>query len=458
VSELLASAIPPALRAEIEQGTGCVLAAERARGGGGASRQGAEVTLRSPDGSERRCYLAWDARAGDPSRLPFFERETAILSALSEGLAESGMRAARLVGSYPSHLALLSAFVAGKDRFAEAEDKSALARDFVAQLAALHRIDAADPSLAALGDPAQPPSRRIREQVAQWQRDNLKAGADPILQLALAWLADHVPEDRGPSVVLHGDAGPGNFLFEGSRVTALVDWELTHLGDPMEDLAQIQVRSLIQPFVPMGEVFAAYEAASGHPVDPARVRYHRLYFQMGFMVAGASAAAAPGALAGASGTALMYGTMHRRVVVRALAELTGKTLADPDLPELAPDWTDRTYAVALGDLKDEIVPAAGNQRATAKAKDLARLVKFWRRRASHGALFDFAELAEIKALMPSVPSDLITARATLAEAVAADAVPFAAVLQLCHNRVTRETFVMAEAMGALATTWYEELD
>ncbi|PKB14399.1 phosphotransferase family enzyme [Novosphingobium kunmingense] len=453
----MTSAIPSQLRREVEQDTGCVIADERLRGGGGASRQGAEITLRAPDGAERRCYLAWDGRAGDPSRLPYFQRETAILAALTGPFRGAGVRVAPLVGAYPSNLALLSAFVPGNDRFPQAEDKSALAADFVAQLAALHRLDAHDPAFAALGDPAEPPSRRIRENVANWQRANLSAGADPILQIALAWLARNVPVDVGPAAVLHGDAGPGNFLFDGSAVAALIDWELTHLGDPAEDLAQIWVRSLIQPFVPMRQVLSAYAQSSGNAIDLARIKYHRLYFQLSFMVPSTALAAAPASRTGASGTGLMFGTMHKRVVVRSVAELAGISLQDPALPAIEPDWTDRYFATALDDLKDDIVPAAGNQRASAKAKDLARLVKFWRRRASHGAQFDAAELAEIRALMPSAPDGLIGARAALAEAIAADAVDFAAAVQLCHNRMVRETFIMADAMGALATTWYEEL-
>jgi aminoglycoside phosphotransferase len=453
----MASAIPSDLRQQVEQGTGCVIAAEVARGGGGASRQGAEVTLRAANGGEQRCYLAWDARAGDPSRLPFFERETAILRALSGPLGSSGVRAAPLIGSYPPHLALLSAFVPGNDRFALAEDKTALAADFVGQLAALHRLDATSSAVAALGDAREAPSQRIAANVAQWQQTNLASGADPILQIALDWLARHVPVDNGPAVVLHGDAGPGNFLFEGNKVSALIDWELTHLGDPAEDLAQIWVRSLIQPFVPMREVLAAYAAASGSQVDVARIKYHRLYFQLSFSVPGAALAATPGSRNGASGTGLLYGTLHKRVMVRAVAELARIALMDPDLPPIEPDWTDRYFAAALDDIKDDIVPAAGNQRAAAKAKDLARLVKFWRRRASHGAAFDAAELAEIRALVPGAPDSLAPARTALGEAIAAGEVEFSAALQLCHNRAARETYVMADAMGALATTWYEDV-
>jgi Phosphotransferase enzyme family len=453
----MASAIPSALREQVEHDTGCVIAAEAARGGGGASRQGAEVTLRAPDGSEQRCYLAWDGRAGDPSRLPYFERETAILAALSGPFRDAGIKVAPLVAAFPSHLALLSEFVDGSDRFAQSADKSALAAEFVGQLAALHAVDAADPAFVQLGDAAEAPSRRIRENVAQWQRMNLAAGADPVLQTALAWLARNVSDESGPAAVLHGDAGPGNFLFNNATIAALVDWELTHLGDPMEDLAQIWVRSLIQPFVPMAEVFAAYETASGSKVDLAKVKYHRLYFQLSFSVPSAAMAAALGSKAGATGTGLLYGTMHKRVMVRSVAELAGIELTDPEIPAIEPDWTDRYFATALDDLKDDIVPAAGNQRASAKAKELARLVKFWRRRASHGAAFDAAELAEIQALMPTAPNGLAGARAALAEAIAADAVDFSDALQLCHNRVVRETFVMADAMGALATTWYEDI-
>lgn len=413
--------------------------------------------MRAPDGAERHCYLAWDARAGDESRLAYFERETAILRALSGPFRDAGVKVAPLVGAYPSHLALLSEFVAGNDRFPQAEDKPSLARDFVSQLAALHRIDARHPMLAPLGDPAEPVAQRIRTNVAQWQQDNLAAGADPILQLALAWLAANVPPDTGPAVVLHGDAGPGNFLFAGNRVAALVDWELTHLGDPMEDLAQIWVRSLIQPFVPMRDVFAAYEAATGRPVDLARVKYHRLYFQLSFTVPSTALAATSGAQVGATGTALMFGTMHRRVIVRSVAELAGIALTAPVLPDCPPDWTDRFFATALEDLKTDIVPSAGNQRAAAKAKELARLVKFWRMRASHGAAFDAAEIAEIRALLPCAPVDLKGARATFAQAIAVGAVDFAASVQLCHNRMVRESAIMADAMGALATTWYEDV-
>jgi hypothetical protein len=301
-----------------------------------------------------------------------------------------------------------------------------------------------------LGAPAQAPSAAIRSRLSQLSADNLASGADPILQLALEWLSANVPSDTGPAVVLHGDAGPGNFLYDGSHVAALVDWELTHLGDPMEDLAQIWVRSLIQPFVPMREVFAAYEAASGTPVDIARIKYHRLYFQLGFSVkAGGSAAA--------TGTAMLYGTMHRRIIVESLAELSGTSLELPRLPDCPPPFADDGYAVALDDLRNEIVPGLSDQRAAAKAKALARMIKFWRMRERYGAAFDAQECDDMADLLKASCDDVIRARAELGRAIAAGQIPFADALRVCHNRTVRETFLMADAMGALATTRYEDI-
>jgi hypothetical protein len=368
------------------------------------------------------------------------------------------VRVPRLVASESAHLALCSAFVPGRDRFPEAPDKPGLAADFMDQLARLHAIDAAHPALAALGDASQPVSSVIAARLAQLSADNLRCGADPLYQLALHWLAGHVPADSGPAVVCHGDAGPGNFLYEDSRVEALIDWELSHLGDPMEDLAQIWVRSLIQPFVPMAEACAAYEKASGRAVDLARVKYHRLYFQLGFSVGAQVTQAATGRAPGAStGTAMLFGTMHRRIIVESLAELSGIVLEPHVVPDCPVPWTDAGFAVALTDLRDEIVPGISDERASAKAKALARMVKFWRMRDRYGAAFDAEELAEINRSLGEQHPTVMTARAAFAHAIVHGRIAFDRALNLCHNRMVRETFLMADALGALATTRYEDL-
>ena len=62
----------------------------------------------------------------------------------------------------------------------------------------------------------------------------------------IAWLAEHAPAKPDRKVIVHGDAGPGNFMFDRERFTGLIDWEMAHVGDPMEDFAAIYFRTYIR--------------------------------------------------------------------------------------------------------------------------------------------------------------------------------------------------------------------
>jgi len=94
--------------------------------------------------------------------------------------------------------------------------------------------------------------------------------------LCREWLYANVPEVSVDVCFLQGDTGPGNFMFDGDRVTYLVDWEIAHFGDPMEDLAAICVRDMVTPFAHLPTLFAHYSAVSGREVDVDRIRYHRV--------------------------------------------------------------------------------------------------------------------------------------------------------------------------------------
>jgi aminoglycoside phosphotransferase (APT) family kinase protein len=80
--------------------------------------------------------------------------------------------------------------------------------------------------------------------------------------------------------IVHGDYRTGNFLEHAGRITAILDWELVHLGDPMEDLGWICVNSwrfgeIDKPVGGFGtreELFAGYEE-TGRKVDADRVMF-----------------------------------------------------------------------------------------------------------------------------------------------------------------------------------------
>ena len=103
----------------------------------------------------------------------------------------------------------------------------------------------------------------------------------PVFDLALRWLADHDPGPSAEVTLVHGDFRHGNLMIDADGVQAVLDWELAHLGDPMEDLGWICVNSWrfgsvdlpVGGFGTREEMFAGYEAASARCVDPDRVTY-----------------------------------------------------------------------------------------------------------------------------------------------------------------------------------------
>lgn len=95
----------------------------------------------------------------------------------------------------------------------------------------------------------------------------------PAFELALGWLAEHPPPVVEP-VVVHGDFRNGNLILGPDGVRAVLDWELTHAGDPMEDLGWLCVRAWrFGERLPVGglgtrdELFSSYAATSGREVD-----------------------------------------------------------------------------------------------------------------------------------------------------------------------------------------------
>ncbi len=153
-----------------------------------------------------------------------------------------------------------------------------LAQRFCDLLATLHRADWAAAGLGAvLSDPGPGAAQaELDEWTAILRRDQQEPW--PELEVARRWLAATAP--RSPRTVLvHGDFKPGNVLLEGGdRLVALLDWELAHLGDPMEDLGWItQPLRLREHLIPGAwereDLFARYEEATGIPVDVSAVTW-----------------------------------------------------------------------------------------------------------------------------------------------------------------------------------------
>jgi aminoglycoside phosphotransferase (APT) family kinase protein len=101
----------------------------------------------------------------------------------------------------------------------------------------------------------------------------------PAFELGLRWLDANRPAPVEPGVV-HGDFRLGNLMVDDRGLAAVLDWELAHLGDPIEDLGWLCVRAWRfgsdLPVAGVGtydELIEAYGGASGRSVDPEELRW-----------------------------------------------------------------------------------------------------------------------------------------------------------------------------------------
>ena len=171
-----------------------------------------------------------------------------------------------------------------------AHAREVLARDCGEALSLIHRIATARLPKTLRAAPGSVRLAELERTYAAINRPN------PVFALALRWLAAHHPPDPACLALVHGDFRHGNLMIGPDGLVGVLDWELAHLGDPMEDLGWICVPSwrfgaIEKPVGGFGSrrsLFAAYEAAGGAPVDPFRVRFWEVFgaLQWGLMCAG----------------------------------------------------------------------------------------------------------------------------------------------------------------------------
>ena len=148
-------------------------------------------------------------------------------------------------------------------------------------LATIHRIDREKHRLTFLADPppGEPPAKAELDRFEQIFRA-ITPDPHPTFEIACRWLRARLPQvDR--RVVVHGDFRIGNIIFGPEGVRSVLDWELAHVGDPVEDLGWICVRSwrFGNDRLPVGgigtreELLRAYQDAGGVAVDPQHLRF-----------------------------------------------------------------------------------------------------------------------------------------------------------------------------------------
>ena len=159
--------------------------------------------------------------------------------------------------------------------------KRSIARQFVEILASLHRID---PSATPFASLQQGGERAEVRAIAGWRASLARPTARyyPLLDWGGRWLEDNCPQPPCRTIV-HGDYRIGNFIEHNGRITAILDWELTHLGDPHEDLAWAMMPTFnarsrkLYGVLERTEVIDLYQRASGIAVSDKSLAFWEAY-------------------------------------------------------------------------------------------------------------------------------------------------------------------------------------
>ncbi len=174
----------------------------------------------------------------------------------------------------------------GRAFYQAAADRAILPTSFTGTLATLHTLDWRAAGLDFLGVPANGEDFTRRE-IAKWRAliALSEAPPEPILTDLIGWLETHIPATDRLTLV-HGAYRTGNLLIHEDRVSAVLDWELQVIGDPMYDVAYVlsdlnrEGTPLLSNLVARDAFFKDYEAATGFAIDEAACRYYNALYAM----------------------------------------------------------------------------------------------------------------------------------------------------------------------------------
>lgn len=225
----------------------------------------------STNGRQIRLYVRGD-RGGEvqtqPQPLSFEYRVFKLFE-------DSGLRIPHIYGYIDELPAIVMERVPGiPDLKAAAsdEDRAAVTSQFVDQMILMHRVD---PALMEQAGAPRPTGKEIA--LAYYRRVEplylaTKNRPEPAIEFLRRWINRNTP--TAPDIAYPIAVDAGQFIFDGNRLTAMLDFEFAALGDYHTDLATLRLRNRMEYIGDIDDIYRQYAARGGLPVDPDRIRYH----------------------------------------------------------------------------------------------------------------------------------------------------------------------------------------
>jgi aminoglycoside phosphotransferase (APT) family kinase protein len=420
-----------------------------------ARREAWAVDVSRPDGSVTEGFLRLEREPlpDDPWSLA---KETRIVAAL----ADTAVPVPAVLGRLERPSATLFERARGRADLPAVEpaQQRAVMEDFIRIVAELHRLDIGRLGLDDLPYPTTPSECALGEVeliLDRW-KDFLARYRDPLITLGVSWLRRNVPDTVARVSLVQGDTGPVNFMFDGDRVSAVIDWEWGHLGDPMEDLGNICVRDFWNPSGGLDGLFRQYEALSGIPYDPDAVRYYRVQQNVRGMIP-IHAVTVHAHPREPVAWFLAYRYVGDRATCEALAAAEGITVDPPELPSESTD-ADVLVDAARWALEHDIGPDVSQAFATSRLRDVDILLQCIDRRRRYGADLAAAELDDLQQLLGSRPSTVAAGLADLDDRIAAGSVDDNETVRYLTRRALRDEWLWAPAVTLYPDRRWADID
>ncbi len=404
-----------------------------------ARREAWVVDVTRPDGSVLEGFLRLQRDDGgvDPRRL---ERETRI----TEALGRTDVPVTPIHGWNAELRCTLFGRDPGRadiDALDDPKRQRAIMEDFMRVVARMHQLDL---DALALDDvmtprPTTPEQAALGEVdviCAQWQHF-LPGYDDPLTVYGLDWLRRFVPKEVARVSLVQGDTGPVNFMFQGDRVSAVVDWELGHWGDPMG-------------------LFRLYEQASGIPYSRFGAQYYAVHQNVRGMIPihWVCLNAHPRE---SLAWYLCYRYVGDRTTCEMLAQAMEIEIERPPMPE-GEGERDVLAEGALYAQANDVTPAIEDAFAARRAKDVAILIECMDRKRRFGDALDAIECEEMGALLGRRPASRSEGDAALCAAIRAHRLEDPPLVQYLARRAYRDEWLYAPAAGIYPDRRWAELD
>jgi aminoglycoside phosphotransferase (APT) family kinase protein len=124
---------------------------------------------------------------------------------------------------------------------------------------------------------ARPAAEQVKDYLREWRLRWLGLGAppEPALAVAFDWLEDNIPTRIERLAYVHGDFAPYNALQDKGQLTAIIDWEFVHLGDPAEDVGYC--RTYMEALLPWEAFLEAYHSHGGPPYHSESAKFYEVW-------------------------------------------------------------------------------------------------------------------------------------------------------------------------------------